>query len=54
LESYLKDVEKQVIEQALFLAGGNQTRAAEILKLSYRSLRHRMESLQLKRASSEA
>lgn len=53
LENYLKDVERNVIEHALFLANGNQTRAAEILKLSYRSLRHRIESLQLKRVPSE-
>ncbi|MFB3903868.1 MAG: sigma-54-dependent transcriptional regulator [Acidobacteriota bacterium] len=52
LESFLKDVEKQAIEHALFLANGNQTKAAEILKLSYRSLRHRMESLQLRRVAS--
>ncbi len=51
LENYLKDVEKQVIEHALSLAGGNQTRAAEILKLTYRSLRHRIESLGLRRAA---
>ncbi|HXK59250.1 MAG TPA: sigma-54 dependent transcriptional regulator [Acidobacteriota bacterium] len=48
LESYLREMEKQIIEQALFLVNGNQTRAAEILKLSYRSLRHRLESLQCK------
>lgn len=53
LEDYLKDIERQVIEQALYLAGGNQTRAAEILKLTYRSLRHRIESLQIRRAPSE-
>jgi two-component system response regulator PilR (NtrC family) len=49
LENYLKDVERQIIEQALWLVNGNQTKAAEVLRLSYRSLRHRMESLQIKR-----
>jgi two-component system, NtrC family, response regulator PilR len=54
LEACLRYVERQIIEQALAMAGGNQTRAAEILKLSYRSLRHRLESLQIRRATAEA
>ena len=49
LEEYLKKVERQIIEEALQLADGNQTRVAEILKLSYRSLRHRIETLGIKR-----
>ena len=49
LETYLRDLERQIIEQALALADGNQTRAAEILRLSYRSLRHRIETLGLRK-----
>ena len=49
LEGYLKRMERQIIEQALELAGGNQTRASEVLKLSYRSLRHRMETLKIRK-----
>jgi len=50
LETYLRDLERQIIEQALALADGNQTRAAEILRLSYRSLRHRVETLGIRKA----
>ncbi len=49
LEGFLRDLERQIIEQALSLADGNQTRAAEILRLSYRSLRHRIETLGIKK-----
>ena len=45
LESYLDEVERQFLVRALELAGGNQKKTAEILKLSYRSYRHRMERL---------
>ena len=45
LENYLDEVERQFLVRALELAGGNQKKAAEILKLSYRSYRHRMERL---------
>ncbi len=54
LEEYLKKVERQLVEQALELAEGNQTRAAEILKVSYRSLRHRVETLGIKKKGQEA
>ena len=49
LEGYLKQVERELILQALGLAEGNQTRAAEILQLSYRSLRHRINTLEIKK-----
>jgi two-component system response regulator PilR (NtrC family) len=49
LDDHLKSVERQIIEQALQLTEGNQTRAAELLKISYRSLRHRIETLQIKK-----
>lgn len=47
LEAYLDDVERRLLAQALELSGGNQKRAAEILKLSYRSFRHRMDRLEV-------
>ena len=53
LEEYLKGIERQMIEQALQLTEGNQTRAAEILQISYRSLRHRIETLEIKKETKE-
>lgn len=40
LESYVAGIERSLIEQALNQSGGVQTRAAELLKVSYRSFRH--------------
>ncbi|HEU5414590.1 MAG TPA: sigma-54 dependent transcriptional regulator [Candidatus Angelobacter sp.] len=40
LERYIADLERSLIEQALQQSGGVQTRAAELLKVSYRSFRH--------------
>ena len=53
LEAYLKRTERRIIEQGLEMVGGNQTKAAELLKLSYRSLRHRMKALGLRKKQSE-
>jgi two-component system, NtrC family, response regulator PilR len=39
-EKYVADIERSLVEQALSKAGGVQTRAAELLKVSYRSFRH--------------
>jgi len=39
-EKYVADIERSLVEQALSQAGGVQTRAAELLKVSYRSFRH--------------
>lgn len=39
-ERYVADLERSLIEQALQHSGGVQTRAAELLKVSYRSFRH--------------
>ena len=49
LADHLKEVERQIITGALEASGGNQTRAAKMLKLSYRSLRHRMEVLEIRK-----
>jgi two-component system response regulator PilR (NtrC family) len=39
-EKYVAQVERSLIESALQQSGGVQTRAAELLKVSYRSFRH--------------
>jgi two-component system response regulator PilR (NtrC family) len=39
-EGYVAQIERSLIEQALNQAGGVQTRAADLLKVSYRSFRH--------------
>ncbi|HKD82527.1 MAG TPA: sigma-54 dependent transcriptional regulator [Candidatus Angelobacter sp.] len=39
-EKYVADIERSLIESALEQSGGVQTRAAELLKVSYRSFRH--------------
>ena len=53
LELYLRNVERQIIEQALELAEGNQTRTSQILQVSYRSLRHRLDTLGLRKKQKE-
>ncbi len=40
MERYVADVERTLLTAALRQSGGVQTRAAELLKLSYRSFRH--------------
>jgi len=40
LTKYVAGSERSLIESALRQAGGVQTRAAELLKVSYRSFRH--------------
>jgi len=39
-EKYVADIERSLIESALQQTGGVQTKAAELLKVSYRSFRH--------------
>jgi two-component system response regulator PilR (NtrC family) len=48
LQKFIQKVERHAMERALELAGGNQKVAAEILSLSYRSFRHRMDRLKMK------
>ncbi len=43
LEEYLAAVEKQIIEQALDKTGHSKMRAAELLKVSFRSLRYKIQ-----------
>ncbi|MFQ5738685.1 MAG: sigma-54-dependent transcriptional regulator [Acidobacteriota bacterium] len=48
LQEHLDQVEGQLIARALELADGNQKQAAGLLKLTYRSFRHRMQRLGLR------
>jgi two-component system, NtrC family, response regulator PilR len=47
LERYVAEIEKSLLQSALRRSGGTQTRAAELLKLSYRSFRHMMKKYDL-------
>ena len=46
-EDYVANIERNLIEQALQQAGGVQTRAAELLKVSYRSFRHLLKKYKI-------
>ena len=48
LEGFLTQVEFSLVSQALRQSDGNQTLAAERLKLTKGSLRHKLHSLQIK------
>ncbi len=55
LEQHLEQVERDLILQALERTGGNQTRAAELLGVSYRQIRYRAQKLGIRsRTVSEA
>jgi len=47
LERYVAEIEKSLLQSALRRCNGTQTRAAELLKLSYRSFRHMMKKYEL-------
>lgn len=47
LERYIAEVEKSLLQSALRRSNGVQTRAAELLHLSYRSFRHMMKKYEL-------
>jgi len=47
LDTWVAAVEQQLIDQALAASGGNITRAAETLGISFRSLRYRLKKGQL-------
>jgi len=47
LDEWMEAIEKQVIDEALAKTGGNITRAAEELGISFRSLRYRLKKLGL-------
>ena len=48
LETFLSQIESSLIHQALNQTDGNQTQAAQKLSLTKGSLRHRLQSLQIK------
>jgi two-component system response regulator PilR (NtrC family) len=52
LEGYLAQLEKDYIIRALHRTNGNQTRAAEILKMSVRSLRHLLDKHRMRQTAS--
>jgi len=43
LDTLLEDYERRLIESALLQTGGNRTKAAEVLGVSFRSLRYRLK-----------
>ena len=47
LDNYLEEVEREIIERALAETGGNVTRAAKLLGISFRSLRYRLKKLNI-------
>jgi len=47
LEKYVADLERAMLQSALRQSHGVQTRAAELLKLSYRSFRHMIKKYDL-------
>ena len=47
LQSYLDDVERQRILEALEKTRWNKTQAAKLLGISFRALRYRLEKLEL-------
>lgn len=47
MEKYVADIERSLLKSALQQANGVQTRAADALKISYRSFRHLMKKYEL-------
>ncbi len=47
LERYVADIERSLLQSALRRSNGVQTKAAEVLRLSYRSFRHLMKKYDL-------
>jgi len=47
MENYVAEIERSLLKSALQQSNGVQTRAAEVLKISYRSFRHLMKKYEL-------
>jgi two-component system response regulator PilR (NtrC family) len=47
LEEYMADKEKMIITEALIKAGHSKMKAAELLKISFRSLRYKVKKYQI-------
>lgn len=47
IQDYLDEVERQILEYALRLTQGNRTQAAKVLGISFRSIRYRLDRLNI-------
>ena len=47
LQDYLDDVERQILQQALDYTKYNRTQAAKVLGISFRSMRYRLDRLNI-------
>lgn len=47
MEKYVADIERNLLQAALAKSGGVQTKAADVLRISYRSFRHLMKKYDL-------
>jgi two-component system, NtrC family, response regulator PilR len=47
MEKYVADIERSLLKSALQQSNGVQTRAADVLRISYRSFRHLMKKYDL-------
>lgn len=53
LENYLRELEKSYLLEALRRTGGNQTRAADLLHMTVRSLRHCLDKYSIRQLTSQ-
>ena len=51
LEELLGSIEKKLLKQALNRTGGNRTEAAKLLKISFRSIRYKLDKYQKEEGS---
>jgi two-component system response regulator PilR (NtrC family) len=47
MEKYVAEIERSLLKSALQQSNGVQTRAADVLRISYRSFRHLMKKYDL-------
>jgi len=47
MEKYVAEIERALLKSALQQSNGVQTRAADVLRISYRSFRHLMKKYDL-------
>jgi two-component system response regulator PilR (NtrC family) len=47
MENYVAEIERGLLKSALAQSNGVQTRAADVLRISYRSFRHLMKKYDL-------
>ena len=51
LDEILSEIERAYLEKALASSNGNKTKAAELLGISFRAMRHRIDKLNIEKAS---